>query len=810
MRRRLRALTGAAALAVTTTLLVVLPTLPVPGSYGAVGVAPRPVPGAVTSFDVAGVDAAALGALAAPDGPRVQQHNRPAVLTAQRTTARFDLVALTWTGALPTGARLQVRVREAGRWSGWQELAPADNAPDPGPESGRTKASEPLVALGADGVQVRVDSTTGRVPSALRAMLVDGGRSPADGAGSGAGSPATPPASAAAAPLVSATGLGRPAIVTRAQWGADERLVTEQPVIDGRVTKLFVHHTVTTNSYTKAQSYAQMRAVYLFHVKGRGWNDIGYNFVVDRFGRVFEGRRGSITAAVHGAHTGGFNSDAIGIALLGTFSSARPTSAALRALRDVASWKSAEWFINPRGSTVAVSSGGAATRFASGKRVTLRTISGHRDVGYTECPGNVGYSYLPWLRSAVAARLAPGLSGASASASAVNWNGSSVTVGARPATNQRWWLIATSLCGTPRVVVASGRTAGRISARWELRGADGNPVPPGVYRLSLVSSSPVGSVHYDRDVEVLPTRLSPPSTCSVRRSAWGDVYTSAVMAGRERHPDARTAVLVGSGSVLNGLVAAPLAAAKNAPLLLTGSGSLPPVVRQDIASRGVRTVYVVGGTSTVRTTVVNQLRAAGVSSVVRLDGRDRYALAAAVARQVGAPDGAAVVVSGASPSDAAAVAGPAAAMRRPILLVSRSGVPAATGSALRALRVRTVLVVGHSSSVTSTAVAGLGAYGVTSRARVGAAERAATAVTVANAFRRPVPADQVVLAPTSTSAWSVIAAGQARLTVLTGATALPRVTTSWLGQRRPGAVLVMADNRAVASSVLRQAYAARR
>ncbi len=807
VRRGVQPLTAVMALAALTPVLVVLPTVSVPLGAPVSPAAPKPVSGEMSGFPVTGVDPVALGGLAAGYGPAVLQARRPAALTAQRSAERFDLVALTWTGPAPTGTTMQVRVREGGGWTTWHELPAEDHGPDLGDEAaGSVRASEPLMTNGADGVQVRVDSDAGTLPAGLRAVLVDGERSAADAHPAPAQDP-VPPASAAAAPLVAAT--GRPAIITRAQWGADERLVKEPPVVDSRVTKLFIHHTDTSNSYTRAQAYAQVRAVYTFHTKGRGWNDIGYNFLVDRYGRVFEGRRGSISAAVHGAHTGGFNTDAIGISVLGAFSGSKPTSAALRGVVNVAAWKMAEHFINPRGRTAAVSSGGSSTRYPAGKKVTLRTISGHRDVGYTECPGNKLYPYLPWIRSAVAARLKPGLSGTTLSRTAVSWAGTAITLTTTPATKQRYWVRVTPMCGGAFTAVASGRTAARISARWDLRGPDGNPVPPGVYRVSVISSSPVGSVTYRRDVEVLPTLSSPPSACRVTRAGWGDVYTSAVVAGRERYPSASSVVLVGSGATLNGLVAAPLAAAKGAPLLLTPTRALAPLVARDIASRGVRTAYIVGGTSTVSAGVVSQLRGLGVTSVVRLNGRNSYELAAAVARRTGAPSRAVVVASGTSLSDVAAVAGPAAAMKRPVLLVARGGVPAATGSALKALGVRTVLVVGGPSVVGPAVLTRLRGYGVTSTARVAGKDRASTAVAVATAFRRPVSARQVVVMPSS-SAWAVVGAAQGRLTAFTDRSTLPAATARWLASRKPGRTMLVGDLRAGGTPVLSRVYSASR
>lgn len=765
--------------------MIALPTVDLASVAGLRAVA-GPVSGSVRELTVGGIDAGALQA--APTGPLA---GRLAVLTSPRTTARFDLVALTWSGTLRSGTTLSVRVHENGQWTAWHELEPEEHAPNPGQESapaGAQGASSPLLTAGADGVQVRVVSASGAAPSGLRAVMVDGGRSAGD-------VPSGPAASAAAATRA-------PAIISRAKWGADESLVKDPPIYDGTVRTLFIHHTDTTNTYTAAQAYAQVRSVYLFHTKSRGWNDIGYNFLVDRFGRVFEGRRGSITQAVRGAHTGGFNTEAIGISVLGTFSTVAPSSAALRGVVDVAAWKSAQYFVNPTGS-VYVTSNGGASKFPAGKRVLLRTISGHRDVGSTECPGNKLYPDLGWIRATVADRMTPGLIGARLSSTAVAWNGSPVGFAATVPTNQKWSFAVRPMCGSTPINTQTGMTASRIGVTWDLKDTTGTPAPPGVYQVSVASNSPVGSVRQAQDLEILPTVDSPAGGCRVARAGVVDPYTSAVLVGRSRYPGATSVVLAGAGSLVDGLVAAPLAAAKGAPLLLSGLKALPAVVAQDITARGATTAYVVGGTSSISSAVETQLRGLGVTTIVRLTGRDRYAMSAAVARQVGAAGGAAVVVSGTNVADAAAVAGPAAATGRPLLLVAPTGVPAATGSALKALGVKRVLVVGTTAAVPAKVAARLSAYGVTRLSRIGSADRASTATAVATAFANPVGVSQIVAAPTSTSLWSVVAAGQGRLTVLTGATTIPPATAAWLHARHPGAIALVADLRTANTAVMR-------
>ncbi|HYJ74219.1 MAG TPA: peptidoglycan recognition protein, partial [Kineosporiaceae bacterium] len=624
-------LTPIATLALTAALtpaLVVLPTVARPTQPA------HPVAPHVVALDLAAADPGAFAKLAAPGAPALGRAlsagrllgRAPAVLTPQLdSTGRFDLVAVSWSRPV-AGTTVQVRVREGGRWTDWQRLDADDDGPDQG--SGGPGATAPLLTGGADGVQVRVDNPAGTPPPGLRVDLVDGGRAAADAG------PSRPAASAEAA-------TPQPGIITRAQWGADERLVSGTTSYDTAVKALFVHHTDTTNSYSAAQAYAQMRAIYAFHTKVRGWNDIGYNFLVDRFGRVFEGRRGSINAAVVGAHTGGFNSQSLGVAVLGTFTTQAPAAAALRGLVDVLSWKAAQYGLNPRGSTRLLSAGGPYTRHPAGTAVPVTMLSSHRDVGITECPGDALYADLPWLRRAVAARMTPGLVAPAVSAPAATWSGTGVKVTASVPTRQTWTLTATPACGTAPVRSLSGTATSRITASWDLRNAAGTPVVPGLYRLTLATRSPVGAAPvWSRTVEVLPTDGGPAGTCPVRRVAatdTDDAATRVVAVGRVVAPAATTVVLAGLAvAATDGVVAAPLAHALHAPLLLTDAAALPPAVAADVVARHATRAVVVGGPGSVGDGVVAQLRALGVTTVERVSGPTGVTTAAAVAGKLAA------------------------------------------------------------------------------------------------------------------------------------------------------------------------------
>ncbi|MER6145080.1 N-acetylmuramoyl-L-alanine amidase [Streptomyces sparsogenes] len=194
----------------------------------------------------------------------------------------------------------------------------------------------------------------------------------------------------------------RPRIVTRAGWGADEKLRERGHLYTKTVKVAFVHHTVTGNAYTCSQVPSVMRAIYRYHVESMGWRDFGYNFAVDKCGNIYEGRSGGVTKAVQGAHTLGFNKNSMGIAVLGTYSSKKPSSKAVKAVAKLTAWKLGLFGRNPSGTTHLTSAGG--NKYKKGTKAKLRVISGHRDGYNTECPGGALYRKLGTVRD-TAARL---------------------------------------------------------------------------------------------------------------------------------------------------------------------------------------------------------------------------------------------------------------------------------------------------------------------------------------------------------------------------------------------------------------------
>ncbi|MFF2751809.1 N-acetylmuramoyl-L-alanine amidase [Kitasatospora sp. NPDC058048] len=216
--------------------------------------------------------------------------------------------------------------------------------------------------------------------------------------------PANPPADVPTGPSTEPTPKGRaprPAIVTRAGWGADESLRERDFVYTGPVREVFVHHTDTATDYACADAPRVIRAMYQYHVKTNGWRDIGYNFLVDRCGTVYEGRAGGVERPVQGAHTLGFNADSSGIAAIGTYVDGRPPQPLVDSLAALAAWKLGLEAQPADGRTKLTSSSGAS-RYPKGSVVEFDAVSGHRDAVATECPGNALYALLPALRTAAA------------------------------------------------------------------------------------------------------------------------------------------------------------------------------------------------------------------------------------------------------------------------------------------------------------------------------------------------------------------------------------------------------------------------
>jgi hypothetical protein len=233
----------------------------------------------------------------------------------------------------------------------------------------------------------------------------------------------------------------------------------------------FVHHTENPNGYGPGEVPALLRAIYRFHRYGRGWNDIGYNFVVDRFGRIFEARAGGFDEAVVGAHAGGYNYCSTGVAVLGEYGAIDISPPAQAALARLLAWKlSLHGAPVPGRVTVRVNPAGAVySRFPADAHVSLPRVAGHRDADATECPGNALYGELGAVRQQATA-LAGSPARVSVQATAAELRGSLTTLAGAPLAGAPIELQVRSVARRGELVGQRtvGQTQTAASGEWSL------------------------------------------------------------------------------------------------------------------------------------------------------------------------------------------------------------------------------------------------------------------------------------------------------------------------------------------------------
>ena len=291
-----------------------------------------------------------------------------------RAPRRFDLLGLVWGRGAAPRAEVRARARSA-RWGPWLPVtAVGAHAPDGAPP---VPGSDPVWTGRAELFQLRLRGDAGR----LRARFVAVGRAPLRRARR----------AQALLPV------GAPPIVTRPEWGAAAVPPRAAPSY-GQVQMGFVHHTVSANAYGPQDSARMVLAICRYHRDSNRWNDIGYNFLVDRYGQIFEGRAGGIDRAVIGAQAQGWNSISTGVANLGTFGTQGQTEPALAAMAELLAWKLPLHGAPVEGPLDLISSGGGTNRWRPGAAVRFQRISGHRDGCSTSCPGDGLYAQLGDLR----------------------------------------------------------------------------------------------------------------------------------------------------------------------------------------------------------------------------------------------------------------------------------------------------------------------------------------------------------------------------------------------------------------------------
>ena len=408
------------------------------------------------------------------------------LLPVQRAPFAFDLLGARWRAR--AGGAVAVRTRgSSGQWSPWTRLE-ADGA-------GPVSHAEPIWLPGSRLLQVRV-----RGASSVHLALVAADRSPLR--------PVRAPATAPP----------QPSIISRAGWGADESMRRAAPRYADAVQMVFVHHTDTPNGYAPDDVPAIIRAIYTYHVRSNGWNDIGYNFLVDAYGRVFEGRAGGIDRPVIGAQTQGFNVGSVGIAVIGNGSLAPLTTATREALTNLIAWRLDIAHVDPLQHATMIS--GGSNRFAAGRSVSLRVVSGHRDANATDCPGSFIYADLDGIAATAQATGTPKIVDATATPPGLGTNDTGALVPiafhARVLGGTGWTLTVLDARGAP--VASTSGSGGDVAWTWNGLRSDGTIVAPGTplaYRIEARDTAGASARPVLASLGVLPVvATAPPLTLS--------------------------------------------------------------------------------------------------------------------------------------------------------------------------------------------------------------------------------------------------------------------------------------------------------
>jgi hypothetical protein len=351
--------------------------------------------GGLPQFALAAADEAGVQALEVPLGDELLPLvGRQVWQTLRLPTSTHSMVGFTWRGGTepPT---IEVSSRRAGDWSSWREAPLLRHAPSARSPEQRQSGTELSWIGSASGVQVRV---RGRRPASLTLVLLHPARRLAD-----ENEEREPWRSSPAAPAQQPGVLPRPAMRSRRQWGADETWRDGPVRVEDTLVQIHVHHTANSNDYAELDVPALLRGMYRYHTKNLGWSDLAYNFLIDQFGTVWQGRAGGAARLVRGAHTLGFNSHSCGIAVIGNFELVAPSAAVKKALVGLAAWKLDAYGLDPMGTAQVVSEG--SDKFAPGRSVELPVIDGHRDTNETACPGENLYAALPGIRSRTRRRI---------------------------------------------------------------------------------------------------------------------------------------------------------------------------------------------------------------------------------------------------------------------------------------------------------------------------------------------------------------------------------------------------------------------
>lgn len=417
---------GAAAVAIPLTLNSATAEPTTSGSLAAFEAAnrePSTLPAGSVKSHVEEVALTTSTGKATEHATKVDKPRTNVIKSEPQDVTGFGVVGVTWSGDTADDVRPEIRTLKDDVWSSWSPMVV--DTEDHGPDAGTAEAkvvrpgTDEFLAGHVDQVQTRIIvPDAAEIPGDLELAVIEPGK-PEDTVSelpeieTDKDKPRATNVHKGSKDsdlnLVASTYTSSPTIYSRAQWGADETLREQTAPSYRTIHGGFVHHTAGTNDYTETDVPSIIRGIYEFHVTTRGYRDVGYNFFVDKFGRIWEGRHGGVALPVEGAHTSGYNYDSFGASALGCFDTVaagcpddagstqnQPTDAMIQAYGSLYAWKLSLHGVTANATNVTL------TKTDGTKTVFPHAIQGHRDAGTTVCPGANLQANLPAIRTLAA------------------------------------------------------------------------------------------------------------------------------------------------------------------------------------------------------------------------------------------------------------------------------------------------------------------------------------------------------------------------------------------------------------------------